>query len=350
MAGLLAVASLTLALTPAAAPAAVSDETFTLDAHEPGARNASTPRSTNDVLPAGIRYIAIVRGTYSKWRASQWTDSCGAPEAAPIFASPGTVNGPAGLDAETAFGTIHPAGSDCESLPSHRRRGFYLRADQGPFGHQEPIGGAVSRPSADHSYSYGLVGTDQAASFRLIDKPAANSYGILSVRVRLATREDCAAEGWRSLLFTGQAACEAFFDSGANTPPAETPGGPTDDTTGPIGGRFKISRRAVKLSRGGNLGVRVSCRSPRPCRGKLDLRTAKRIAGVAKGTPLGSSAVFDIPPRTRSVILRVRLSRKERKFVSAARTVPVQALAQVTLGNAASGSTHRRFRLHRAAR
>jgi BNR repeat-like domain len=118
-----------------------------------------------------------------------------------------------------------------------------------------------------------------------------------------------------------------------------------------IGGRFVISRRAVKMRRSGVIPVRVSCRTPLGCRGRLHLRTYKRVRSHGRTrlvkVNLGSKR-FNIRSRVRNKVLRVRAPRKARAYVQRKRRVHVAASANVRIGNDIKGRVGRKFRLHRA--
>jgi endoglycosylceramidase len=116
---------------------------------------------------------------------------------------------------------------------------------------------------------------------------------------------------------------------------------------GTIGGRFVISRRAVKLGRNGIAKVRVSCRSPLGCRGRLTLRTARRFRGAR--VALGSRS-FSFPRKRPNAVVRVRLSATGRELLARVGRTPVEAVARVRIGSAIRGTAKARFRLHRAHR
>jgi hypothetical protein len=116
-----------------------------------------------------------------------------------------------------------------------------------------------------------------------------------------------------------------------------------------LGGRFVISRRAVKMTRKGVIPVRVSCRTPLHCAGTLRLQTAKRVKGGTLRRALGTG-VFTIPTGKRNFTINVQASRKARALVQSLRTTPVRATADVTIGSDIRGRVTRTFRLHRAFR
>jgi hypothetical protein len=138
----------------------------------------------------------------------------------------------------------------------------------------------------------------------------------------------------------------------ARVPNVPSRGGPGLGST--IGGRFVISRRAVKISRRGIAKIRVSCRSPLGCKGRIKLRTARRVKRVRRGgerrrvrATLGKRS-FSIRPRKRRTVIRIRISRNGRRSMRRLRKTPVDALASVRIGTEIRGTAKRRFRLHRA--
>jgi hypothetical protein len=118
-----------------------------------------------------------------------------------------------------------------------------------------------------------------------------------------------------------------------------------------IGGRFVISRRAVKMTRRGVIRVRVSCRTPLGCRGRLHLQAYRRVRTRGhvrrKKVKLGSRG-FKIKTRVRNKVLRVKAPRRARHFVQRKRRVRVAASANVRIGSDIRGRVGRKFRLHRA--
>jgi hypothetical protein len=123
-------------------------------------------------------------------------------------------------------------------------------------------------------------------------------------------------------------------------------------TPAAIGGRFVISRRAVKLARNGTIPVRVSCRTPLGCDGLLTLSVRQRASGAARrrivNRKLGSHR-FAIPTRRRNFLIRVKANRAGIRLVQRLRKARVNAVATVAIGNDIHGTVTRSFRLHRAS-
>jgi hypothetical protein len=191
------------------ASAVQADQTVELNAHLQGSPDAAGPVSTATPLIVGEHYDVIVTGTMSIWGATQWSAAgiqCGASEEQPLYPSPGVVNGPVGWDAETVFAV--PPGVEFYSfscIPSqipflsttHSPGGFETSVSgAGGFAHLTPIGGNRSTPTAGHTYTYAVTGTGQSASFRFVDDPVTDDYGIFMIKVLTAaecTAIDCEA-------------------------------------------------------------------------------------------------------------------------------------------------------------
>ncbi|HEX8053781.1 MAG TPA: M14 family zinc carboxypeptidase [Thermoleophilaceae bacterium] len=122
---------------------------------------------------------------------------------------------------------------------------------------------------------------------------------------------------------------------------------------GTIGGRFLISGRAVKMSRKGDAGVRVSCRTPLQCNGKLTLyvKRAVRVKGKrrVRAVKIGA-AKFNIRTKTRNTVLRVRLTKSGRKIIRERRRTRVIAKAPVKFRDGLTGTARKTFRLYRPSR
>jgi hypothetical protein len=139
----------------------------------------------------------------------------------------------------------------------------------------------------------------------------------------------------------------------ANFTPADA--GPGGTTAGVRGGRFVISRRAIKLTRSGKVRVRVSCRTPLGCSGRLKIGTARRVRlrprSRARIRALGAKRFAMSGGAKRNAIVTIQLSRSERALINRLRRTPILASALVTIGdNALRGRAAARFRLHRPSR
>jgi hypothetical protein len=204
------------------AAGAQAAQTVTLDTHVEGAPGSAGPVATTAPLIAGARYYVIVTGTMSIWGAARWSapgTQCGASEELPMFESPGSVNGPVGWDAETVFAvppgvnfynfTCVPSQIPFQST-KHSPGGFQISVvGAGGFAHVTPVGGELRTPTANHTYTYAVIGSGQSASFRFVDEPVTDDYGLFAIRV--LTAEECAATNCEG---TAKAVSEAASSAG----------------------------------------------------------------------------------------------------------------------------------------
>jgi hypothetical protein len=196
---LLVVMGLTLALLTPAADAA---PTLQLDTFSTTANPSAT---TSSPLTSGTQYVVTVSGTYSRWSASTWAnlkgyyDICGTPEAAPVTASPSTVNGPVGADAETFFAqpvSLKSGGCAAVTVPRHASS---LQVDLGAgFMHLEPVEGAFGTPAPQHTYAYLVTGAGAPASFRIVDAVATDNYGVLDIEIHEHESETLSLDTFRA--------------------------------------------------------------------------------------------------------------------------------------------------------
>ena len=117
------------------------------------------------------------------------------------------------------------------------------------------------------------------------------------------------------------------------------------------GGRFVISRRSVRLDRRGRVRVRVSCRTPLGCSGRLKLRTAGRVrtgrSRSRKFVTLGARA-FRYPAKRRNAIVTIPLSRSERALFTRLGSTRIGASSIVSIGDGVlRGRASSTFRLLR---
>jgi hypothetical protein len=61
--------------------------------------------------------------------------------------------------------------------------GFQIDTGSG-FGHREPDGGPFSAPTRSHKYRYVVTGQGAPASFRFLDTPNDDNYGVLKISVK----------------------------------------------------------------------------------------------------------------------------------------------------------------------
>ena len=115
---------------------------------------------------------------------------------------------------------------------------------------------------------------------------------------------------------------------------------------GSIGGRFVISGRPVKL-RGRKIGVRVSCRTPLQCRGKLRLAVKVKRGKKTKLLTIGSRKFF-YPTKFRNAVLPVTVTKRGRKLIrSKRRPTRVYASAPVRFRDGLKGVARKSFKVYR---
>lgn len=220
--------SLAALVVPSSALAAPSNETLWLDTHT-GPASGIASVSTNQPLVPGALYVAEVSGTYSIWTAAQWLapgPTCGTPEAAPAYPSPGVVNSKVGLDAASMFAAVPRSvfcrpGTGFGPVPK-QNTAFQIDQGNGPRV-TTPVGGVRITPDASHTYSFVLTGQGAGATFRFVsvDSVGTDNYGQLQIKVAGTTQDDCKKDGWRRFgLFKNQGDCVSYQATNARNAPA----------------------------------------------------------------------------------------------------------------------------------
>jgi hypothetical protein len=146
-----------------------------------------------------------------------------------------------------------------------------------------------------------------------------------------------------AVTYTGYIVVRNLFDTTARGLPG-LPG-----AAGEAGRNFIISRRAVKLKKR-IAAVRVSCRSPRGCKGTLVLKMRRivRVRGKRRAKLFTVGKVkFNYPAKRRNAVLRVKLSGSGVKSARAKRRSRVVAVASVRFGDGTRAKPSRRFWLYR---
>jgi hypothetical protein len=127
---------------------------------------------------------------------------------------------------------------------------------------------------------------------------------------------------------------------------------------GTIGGRFVISRRAVKTKRVKKARVarvRVSCRTPLGCAGTLHLQVRVKVGKKKQGKKQRTKLVaigkkkFKYASKRRNAVIRVKLNKRGRKLVSKGRRDRVRARAPIRFTDGRRGVAKRSFWLYRPA-
>jgi hypothetical protein len=223
LAGAVVLSFALLASSSALADPLTTSESLTLDTHSDANTGAAGPVSTVGTLTANTLYVVTAKGTWSAWLPLLWTGTvspsiaCGTPEPAPMFPSPaGPGTGPVGEDPETVFAAIERF--VCLNTYPHEYTGFQMDLGSG-FVHYEPYTGATNTPSANHSYTYVLLGQGNPISFEQLDSATRDNYGEFQITVTLGT-ETCKKGGWQSYgVFKNQGDCVSYFSTdGRNAP------------------------------------------------------------------------------------------------------------------------------------
>ena len=136
------------------------------------------------------------------------------------------------------------------------------------------------------------------------------------------------------------------FDGDRCTPESGGPLGAPAPVEIPTSGRnlLTISSLRRKLTRKGILRVRLYCRSRKPCRGFLKLRTTGRPKRGVPGNLRLGKRTFDIPAGS-SRLVAVKLSKYHRRAVIRQRTTTVRAFARVRFGGGKARRARATFRL-----
>lgn len=183
-------------------------EQLTLDSYHPWNRSYTPPVATAHRAAANTYWVATVSGTFSYYSAIDYTHPqkpfrtvCGTPE--PSAQHPGSLggDGPVGFDAEFIFSRPAKATSQRCDLPSHWPN-FQANTGRG-WHHPAVVGGTPATPTANHTYSFALVGDNAPLKFRLRDVYTRDNYGLLKISIHQATATDCSAFGAK------EAACQA---------------------------------------------------------------------------------------------------------------------------------------------
>jgi hypothetical protein len=203
----------------------------TLDTYEPNNDGFAGPVASK-VLPDHSRWVAVVQGTFSYYSPSLYVDHparpfqvlCGTPDfTGPLFPSPDKPsNKPVGMDAEFQFARPSRR-SRCQRypLPGHWYN-FQIKT-AGTWSHIPDLGPGEVVPTADHTYSYPLVGYDRPAQFRLKDRPrTSDNYGELKIAIRPATNADCGDGDWKTFRFHSEERCERSLPAPAPAAPGAT--------------------------------------------------------------------------------------------------------------------------------
>lgn len=159
---------------------------FYLNTHS----TSGTPLVVGPRLAAGVTYVVTVEGTHSSWSADEWEAGVckGESQSEPMYPSPGTANGPVGMDAAWIF-AIPVGSSRCGNAVPYKGSAVRMSLDGGAsFVDLGTITDGVG-PSPDHSYEYIVTGQGKTLVMNRGSGSATNNYGRLYIEVRRATAD-----------------------------------------------------------------------------------------------------------------------------------------------------------------
>jgi hypothetical protein len=209
----LIVIAITMALTSVAASAkSLVVSRLRMDAYNPGLV-AHTPPLSSAKLAKGKLYVITVQGTVSFYAAVDYlqiqkpfTAFCGKPQAAPLFNSRGGA-GPVSNDAEFIFAQPIVTGN-CKGLRlPHVYPNFQVNNGFG-WGHPKLLSPKrLRRPTANHTYSFAIVGQGRRLGLELVDPDTRDDYGSFRILIRHAVSTDCTHRQWRAFALKRAAIC-----------------------------------------------------------------------------------------------------------------------------------------------
>ena len=132
-----------------------------------------------------------------------FTTFCGKPQAAPLFGSAGGA-GPVSNDAEFIFAQPIATGT-CAALklpvayPNFQVNNGFGRAHP-PLLSPKPLNG----PTANHAYSFAVVGQGKPLGLELVDPDTRDDYGSFQITIRHAVGSDCAHGQWKAFAVKKQ--------------------------------------------------------------------------------------------------------------------------------------------------
>jgi hypothetical protein len=207
------VIAITMAVTAVAASAkSLVVSRLRMDAYNPGLV-AHTPPLHSSRLAKGKLYVITVQGTVSFYAAIDYlqiqkpfTRFCGKPQKAPLFSSAGG-SGPVSNDAEFIFAQPIATGA-CHALKlPHVYPNFQVNNGFG-WGHPKLLSPKrLRRPTANHTYSFAIVGQGRRLGLELVDPDTRDDYGSFRITIRKAVTADCTHGQWRAFALKRASIC-----------------------------------------------------------------------------------------------------------------------------------------------
>jgi hypothetical protein len=210
-----------------------------MDAYSPGLA-AHSKRPQSPTLTKGKLYVVTVQGTVSFYAAVDYLQIqkpfiafCGKSQPAPLFGSAGGA-GPVSNDAEFIFAQPITTGTcNSEKLPIAYPN-FQVNNGFG-WGHPKLLSPKpVRRPTANHAYSFAIVGQGKRLGLELVDPDTRDDYGSFQITIRHAIGSDCTNGQWRAFALKRAAMCTGDTANTQGTVPKLPKGKPLTIPQGPI--------------------------------------------------------------------------------------------------------------------
>jgi hypothetical protein len=210
-----------------------------MDAYSPGLA-AHSRRLQSPTLTKGKLYVITVQGTVSFYAAVDYLQIqkpfiafCGKSQAAPLFGSAGG-SGPVSNDAEFIFAQPITTGTcSSEKLPLAYPN-FQVNNGFG-WGHPTLLSPKpVLRPTANHAYSFAIVGQGKRLGLELVDPDTRDDYGSFQITIRHAIGSDCTSGQWRAFALKRAAICTGDTAKTQGTIPKLPKAKPLTIPQGPI--------------------------------------------------------------------------------------------------------------------
>ena len=183
-----------------------------LDAYSPSL-NPYSARLSSPKLTKGKLYVVTAQGTVSFYAAVDYlqiqkpfTTFCGKPQAAPMFGSAGG-SGPVSNDAEFIFAQPISTGA-CSTLKLPVQYPNFQVNNGFGWGHPTLLSPKpLRRPTANHAYSFAIVGQGKPLGLELVDPDTRDDYGSFHITIRHAVSSDCSSGQWQAFAVKRQAIC-----------------------------------------------------------------------------------------------------------------------------------------------
>jgi hypothetical protein len=139
------------------------------------------------VLAANTRYLVKVTGAVGVWSGGNWAlGTCGKPNRAPEFGSPGAPSAPVGNDAQFRFASPKFA-AKCMALPV-TSGGFQMKLSNRsawfhPIAENHPRKPSTDRNGRQHPYTFIVYGLSARPRFRFVDYHPSDNDGEFRIQI-----------------------------------------------------------------------------------------------------------------------------------------------------------------------